>query len=88
MRKLTYVDVDYCQFCNWGYQKPTRIWGPVALGQLKSKVGNGKTCPNLVLRSNGYLWHRQILGATPREGAVRVKLDDQYRIPEGVITYI
>ena len=25
---VTYVDVDYCQFCDWGYQKPTRIWGP------------------------------------------------------------
>ena len=32
--------------------------------------------------------HRQILGATPREGAVRVKLEDQYRIPAGVVTYV
>jgi site-specific DNA-cytosine methylase len=27
MEGIPYVDVDYCQFTDWGYQKPTRIWG-------------------------------------------------------------
>ena len=27
MHGIPYVDVDYCQFTDWGYQKPTRIWG-------------------------------------------------------------
>ena len=27
MEGIPYVDVDYCQFSLWGYQKPTRIWG-------------------------------------------------------------
>ena len=27
MRDIPYIDVDYCQFSDWGYQKPTRIWG-------------------------------------------------------------
>ena len=26
MANLPFVDVDYCQFCDWGYQKPTGIW--------------------------------------------------------------
>ena len=27
MAGIPHVDVDYCQFSRWGYQKPTRIWG-------------------------------------------------------------
>ena len=27
MADIPYVDVDYCQYANWEYQKPTRIWG-------------------------------------------------------------
>ena len=26
MKGIPFVDVDYCQFSDWGYQKPTRIW--------------------------------------------------------------
>ena len=87
MKPFGYVDVDYCQFCSWGYQKPTRIWG-MGMGRLKPRVCDGKTCPSLILRSNGHMGHRKILGATPRDGATRVKLEDQYRIPEGVVTYV
>ena len=88
MKGRVYVDVDYCQFSDWGYQKPTRIWGPMALGQLRHQVCDGKTCPHLITRSNGFLGHKFILGATPREGAARIKLEDQYRIPPGVIEFI
>jgi hypothetical protein len=27
MEGLSFINVDYCQFSDWGYQKPTRIWG-------------------------------------------------------------
>ena len=27
MQGIPYVDVDYCRFVDWWYQKPTRIWG-------------------------------------------------------------
>ncbi len=27
MQNIPYIDVDYCQFSDWGYRKPTRIWG-------------------------------------------------------------
>jgi hypothetical protein len=85
---VTYVDVDYCQFCDWGYQKPTRIWGPPFLENLRPKVCDWRECPNLMRRSNGYLGHKRTLGATPRDGAPRIPLEDQYRIPKGVISYI
>ena len=38
MKEYAFVDVDYCQFSSWGYQKPTRIWGPMYLKNLKSRV--------------------------------------------------
>ena len=27
MEGIPFIDVDYCQFSNWGYCKPTRVWG-------------------------------------------------------------
>ena len=24
-----FIDVDYCQFSDWGYKKPTRLWCPL-----------------------------------------------------------
>ena len=88
MEGIHYVDVDYCRFSNWGYQKPTRIWGLAEIGTLLPRLCAGQECPNVGLRSNGYYGHKLILGATPKEGARRVRLEDQYRIPEGVIEYI
>ncbi len=29
MQPYGYVDVDCCLFCDWGYQKPTCVWGPM-----------------------------------------------------------
>jgi len=88
MKEYAFVDVDYCQFSSWGYQKPTRIWGPMYLKNLKSRVCDQKTCTNLVVRSSGHWGHRRVLGATPQDGAPRVPLEDQYRIPEGLIYYL
>jgi hypothetical protein len=85
---ITYIDVDYCQFSDWGYKKPTRIWGPTNLKFLQHRLCDGVTCPNLYTRPNGNIGHKRVLGATPPEGLPRVPLEDQCRIPEGVIEYI
>jgi hypothetical protein len=53
MKKKAFVDVDYCQFSDLGYMKPTRIWGPVEIGLLRSVKCDPQTCPNMLLRSNG-----------------------------------
>jgi hypothetical protein len=37
-----YVDVDYCQFCDWGYQKPTRVWGPMYFQKLNPELVMGQ----------------------------------------------
>ena len=47
MQGIPYIDVDYCQFSNWGYQKPTRIWGSDNITVLPNKKCDGHTCPNL-----------------------------------------
>ena len=31
MKDIPFIDVDYCMFSDWGYQKPTRIWGSPAI---------------------------------------------------------
>jgi hypothetical protein len=88
MQPYGYVDVHYCQFCDWGYQKPTRVWGPLYFQKLKSRTCDGPTCPNLIVRSTKRTGHWRILGASPQDGAPRVPLDDKYRILEGVLSYV
>ena len=34
MQNVAFIDVDYCQFSDFGYQKPTRIWGPQKITSL------------------------------------------------------
>jgi len=87
MKRLPYVDLDYCQFSDWGYQKPTRIWGR-GLGKLPNRLCDGRTCKNMTRRYNGQWAHKRIIGGTPPPGTPRVPLDDQYRIPKGIIEYI
>ena len=55
MDKHQFVDADYCQFADWGYQKPTRVWfgtcgNPRHRKQaLINQVCPGcKECPNMV----------------------------------------
>ena len=88
MQDLPYVDVDYCQFSDWGYMKPTRIWGSPVLGQIRPRYCDRRTCKNMITRSSGHTGHKFILGATPYDGADRISKEQQYRIPEGVITYL
>lgn len=47
MQGYPYVDADYCQYTDWGYQKPTRFWGSDHLKTITPRVCDGKTCSNL-----------------------------------------
>ena len=62
MANIPYVDVDYCQFSDWGYQNPTRVWGDPSISQVITKKCDMKSCPNLVDRANGRKGHVKILG--------------------------
>ena len=63
MHKLPFIDVDYCQFSMWGYQKPTRIWGGTNIQQLASVVCQPSMCLNTIKNPNHSTFpHREKLG--------------------------
>ena len=62
MENIPFVDVDYCQFSGWGYQKPTRIWCCEQIAQLKKVVCDKRTCLNIDSAVGGTGRHRERLG--------------------------
>ena len=88
MKGLAYVDVDYCCFSDWGYRKPTRIWGSAYIGQLANKICDPKVCPSVELREDGVKGHRERLGRTPLPGLRKLQGKSTYRIPPNVIRYV
>jgi hypothetical protein len=84
MADIPFVDVDYCQFSLWGYQKPTRIWGDPLIKTVKERVCDGVSCPNVEVRPNGRRGHRKILGGNN----IGVTRNQKYRIPEGLVRYL
>ena len=60
MKRVPFVDADYCQYTNWGYQKPTRIWGSPDIKRVATKLCDGITCPNLV---EGTKYHKARLSS-------------------------
>ena len=64
MTDIPFVDVDYCQFSHWGYQKPTRVWGDATIQNIKPRLCDGQTCPNLEDRGNGRKGHQKFLEET------------------------
>ena len=81
VQHLPYIDFDYCQFSDWGYQKPTRFWGSDNLTRLTSKVCDGKNCPNLL---PGKKRHRQQLGGL----GMKFGTYQKWRVPEQLINYL
>ena len=64
---LPYVDIDFCRFSTWGYQKPTRFWCSKNIAK-RSNVLCEKKCANLVPTPHGGLWHKYAIGNRYREG--------------------
>ena len=88
MKGLAYVDVDYCCFSDWGYRKPTRIWGSRFIGLLANKICDPRVCPSVALREDGVRGHRERLGRTPLPGLRKLQGRHTYRIPANVIRYM
>jgi hypothetical protein len=84
MQGLPFVDVNYCQFVDWGYQKPTRIWGTSDLLRLPSRKCDPHTCPFVVERPDGTRGHWGHLGATHMTATPQEK----GRVPAGLIRYL
>ena len=84
MDKIPHVDIDYCQFCDWGYQKPTRFWGSPNIVNRPSVTCDFQTCPNLVNCPQGRKRHQFRLGGYKQKISTRQK----GRIPENVVAYL
>lgn len=78
-----FIDIDYCQFSDWGYNKPTRFWGSPNVTDRESCVCDFRNCPNVTLGPTGRLRHKR-LGGHMMEFSTRMK----GRIPEAVVEYL
>lgn len=91
-RELTnpypYVDVDYCQFEECGFQKPTRFFGSDHLRHLPHITCNQRTCTSLIPLKEGeepyFRAHYYRMGGPERS----VDRELAYHIPEGVVEYV
>ena len=81
VRDLNYIDVDYCQFCDWGYQKPTRIWCCPEISKLPSVLCDSLTCRHVQSNPGG---HFEKLGGA----SMRLGREDKYRTPASLVEYL
>ena len=81
---MSYVDVDYCQFSDWGYKKPTRVWGEAHLQEIPDKVCDPKTCQNVELQPTGRWQHQERLGGNH----MKFTRNQKYRVPAGLVRYV
>ena len=84
VRDLNYVDLDYCMFEQWGYQKPTRFWIPRSMANKSNVLCNGD-CGNMVQTEDGRRHHRVRISG--KQGP-RARREMAYRIPRGVVEYL
>ena len=83
---LAYTDQDYCQFAEWGYQKPTRFWGSAQVCARESRLCDGVTCGNLVAAQGvpKKRAHWNCLGGNH----IRASREEKFRIPPRLVEYL
>lgn len=87
------VVLDYCQFSNWGYRKPTCVWYGGYSRQARVRVIHPVRCPrtlrgcrNMERHSDGRILHRvHLSGNTDRPGATKYR---KYRVPTRLVQYV
>lgn len=84
MGGIPYIDVDYCQFCTWGYKKPTRVWCCPQIAQLNNVLCNPHTCVNVREGPQGWFRHKESLGGRRLRATARQK----YRVPASLVDYL
>jgi hypothetical protein len=84
VQDLNFVDLDYCKFEQWGYQKPTRFWIPRSMANLQDVVCRGD-CSNMVEDEDGRRRHRVRISG---KSGPRARKELAYRIPRGIIEYL
>ena len=84
VKDLSFLDLDYCQFCDWGYKKPTRFWGCKRITNLPPVLCNPETCPNMFSDPSGNKKHFYVLGGNHQKFTTKMK----GRIPPKVVDYL
>jgi len=72
LKHRPHYDVDYCQYCDWGYKKRTRIWTNVT--GFNAKLCD-KKCPRFTDNK-----HSCFIGDNTK------KLSELYRVPPNLIS--
>ena len=80
----SFIDVDYCQFSDWGYKKPTRLWVSPSLSKVPSMVCDPHNCSQMVDGKGGRRFHREHLGGKQMKVSTRQK----ERIPSVLVNYL
>ena len=89
MLAYPHVKIDYCQFEQCGFQKPTIFFGSAHLDELTPVTCDMRTCSSLVPTAYGVDPSRVRLHRQPMGGPTgRVHKEIAYHIPKGVIEYI
>ena len=77
-------------FSDWGYRKPTRVWGHASLRKLEARVCEQK-CGNMEWQTTakGARWvHKSKIGATPEPGKSKPTATQAGRVPENLVLYL
>ena len=78
MRKIPFVDVDYCQYSDSGYKKPTRFWGSRDLPLRHLRLCDKTSCENV-----DPLTGRHFVQLSGKHQSLPTHL--KYRIPERLV---
>ena len=90
MQGIPHIDVYYCMFSDWGYRKPTRIWGHPSLKTLEPRICDHQ-CTNTEWRETDTGWrpvHKAKLGCTPDPGKKKPTSQQAGRVPEDLVVYL
>jgi hypothetical protein len=83
MQGIPFADADYCQYTDWGYQKPTRFWGSPDVAQLTTQNLRRQNLPKLGGRA------QQIRNTKAQNSAFGAHQNLspylKYRIPKGLV---
>ena len=73
MSNIKFIDVDYCQFSEWGYKKPTRILCCEQIAQLNNVLCDKRTCKQVYTTTQGQSRHKERLGGKNMGFTARMK---------------
>ena len=79
-----FIDVDYCQFSDWGYKKQTRLWVLSSLSKVSYLVCDPHTCSQMLDGKDGRRVHREHLGGKQMKFSTRQK----ERMPSSLVNYL